>query len=259
MLIFSSSPVVYLRTVRNGCYGYGLVNWQPMGRRFLTTSSSIRPSQFVQERSLPVNRLSSQLFHSRSINRYQPSISINQPARHRSRALFSSRATESEEQKSKPGSSKMLMLVAAFGVGALVSFAYYYREKTRRVMPIANVDTGNRLLYSEPPPVETIAKQVSTGHDFLNVELLVTTWRCAISSRARVAVRQPRGQERPGADAVPVPAVPVLQESQGLPRLLWPVVPYSGGEPGDQETAGLVVVQKSSRCCGKSQGGSPGQ
>ena len=70
------------------------------------------------------------------------------------------------ENQGKQGKkrSKMWMtsLLVGLGLGGLVGFGYVWREKNKKIMPIANIDTGNDLLYSQPPPVDVIAKEVKS-------------------------------------------------------------------------------------------------
>ncbi len=68
---------------------------------------------------------------------------------------------ENGKSKKKSG-GKMILLVAAFGVGAVASLGYYYRKLTKKHLPIANVDTGgNKFLFSEAPPIDRVAKRVN--------------------------------------------------------------------------------------------------
>ena len=58
------------------------------------------------------------------------------------------------------------------------------------------------------------------------------------------SVPQPSGRQRPAADAVPVPTVPVLQEGARLPRLPGPVLPGRRGQPRHQEANVLDLLQE---------------
>ena len=54
----------------------------------------------------------------------------------------------------------MKLLIMGFGLGALVGLGYMYKNIRHKVMPIANIDSENLLLFSEPPPIDFIAKRV---------------------------------------------------------------------------------------------------
>ena len=48
-----------------------------------------------------------------------------------------------------------------FGFGAVIGVAYFYSKNFRnKIVPMANIDSENKLLFPEPPPVEFIAKKV---------------------------------------------------------------------------------------------------
>ncbi len=48
-----------------------------------------------------------------------------------------------------------------FGFGAVIGLSYWYNKNVRnKMVPIANVDSENKLLFLEPPPVDFIAKKV---------------------------------------------------------------------------------------------------
>ena len=90
---------------------------------------------------------------------------------------FFSKQSESKTDAGKKGSSKMKLLIMGFGLGALVGLGYMYKNIRHKVMPIANIDSENLLLFSEPPPIDFIAKRVILCELFYgnnNMQLYIT-------------------------------------------------------------------------------------
>ena len=77
------------------------------------------------------------------------------------RVLNQRNFSESKPTTEKKGSSKLRLLGISFGIGALLGLGYVYSNKTRKLIPVANVDSDNDLLFAEPPPIELIAKKVN--------------------------------------------------------------------------------------------------
>ena len=77
-----------------------------------------------------------------------------------SKALSKNYSSKPKDEKKK-SKGKIFMAVVGFGVGALAGLGYMYRKMNTKVMPIANIDgKGNSFLFSEPPPVDVIARRV---------------------------------------------------------------------------------------------------
>lgn len=93
---------------------------------------------------------------------------------------------ENGKSKKKAG-GKIVLLVTAFGVGAVASLAYYYRKLTTKHLPIANVDTGgNKFLFSEAPPVDRIAKRFVNPNDTSNLNLVLYQYEpCPFCKKVR--------------------------------------------------------------------------
>jgi hypothetical protein len=69
--------------------------------------------------------------------------------------------SESKSDNGRKGSSKIKLLMIGFGFGAVIGLSYWYNKNVRnKMIPIANVDSENKLLFLEPPPVDFIAKKV---------------------------------------------------------------------------------------------------
>ena len=69
--------------------------------------------------------------------------------------------SESKSDNGRKGSSKTKLLIMGFGFGAVIGVAYFYSKNFRnKIVPMANIDSENKLLFPEPPPVEFIAKKV---------------------------------------------------------------------------------------------------
>lgn len=76
------------------------------------------------------------------------------------KVLIKSYASKPKDEKKK-SKGKIFLAVVGFGVGALAGLGYMYRKMNHKVMPIANLDgNGNAFLFSEPPPIDLIARRV---------------------------------------------------------------------------------------------------
>ena len=79
---------------------------------------------------------------------------------HTNKLLFKNYASKPKTEK-KRSKGKIFLALVGFGVGALAGLGYMYRKMNTKVMPIANLDgNGNSFLFSEPPPIDLIAKRV---------------------------------------------------------------------------------------------------
>jgi len=77
-----------------------------------------------------------------------------------SRVLISSQFSSEATSGQKKGSSKFKVLLLGFGLGGLAGLWYAYKKINQKVLPIANVGSGNNMLYSEAPPVKLVTKKV---------------------------------------------------------------------------------------------------
>lgn len=69
--------------------------------------------------------------------------------------------SDANTDSAKKGSNKVKLLMVGFGLGALIGLGYVYNKNMRhKSVPIANLDSGNSLWFSEPPPIDFIAKKV---------------------------------------------------------------------------------------------------
>jgi len=80
----------------------------------------------------------------------------------------------------------MTSLLVGLGLGGLVGFGYVWREKNKKIMPIANIDTGNDLLYSQPPPIDVIAKEFYNSADNSGLKLTLFQYQpCPFCKKVR--------------------------------------------------------------------------
>jgi len=79
------------------------------------------------------------------------------------------------------------MAVVGFGVGALAGLGYMYRKMNTKVMPIANIDgKGNSFLFSEPPPVDVIARRVENPTDDSGLKITLFQYQaCPFCTKVR--------------------------------------------------------------------------
>jgi hypothetical protein len=87
----------------------------------------------------------------------KPCLSSSMPS---SRALIFSPYSSDATSGQKKGNSKLRVLLIGFGLGAFVGLGYAYKKMNQKVMPIANLGSGNNMLYSEAPPVKLVTKKV---------------------------------------------------------------------------------------------------
>nr|CAG4640143.1 EOG090X08KD [Daphnia pulex] len=87
----------------------------------------------------------------------------------------------------RKGSSKIKLLMTGFGFGAVIGLSYWYNKNVRnKMVPIANVDSENKLLFLEPPPVDFIAKKVEGNKDTSNLQLTLFQYEpCPFCKKVR--------------------------------------------------------------------------
>ncbi len=124
-------------------------------------------SKFGSYRSLSSNPLNRLVFLE-NLKRNSPLLSIpytqiNAGYANKFKRLYSQQNSQSESKSDngRKGSSKIKLLMIGFGFGAVIGLSYWYNKNVRnKMVPIANLDSENKLLFSEPPPVDFIAKKV---------------------------------------------------------------------------------------------------
>nr|CAG4634877.1 EOG090X08KD [Alona affinis] len=96
--------------------------------------------------------------------------------------------SQAGEKKGRNGKilSKLKLLAVAFSVGSLFGLGYLYKKMNYKPMPIANIDSGNDLLFSKLPPKERIAKSFVNENDTSNLQLTLYQYEpCPFCKKVR--------------------------------------------------------------------------
>lgn len=105
---------------------------------------------------------------------------------HTNKLLFKNYASKPKTEK-KRSKGKIFLALVGFGVGALAGLGYMYRKMNTKVMPIANLDgNGNSFLFSEPPPIDLIAKRVVNPNDKSGLQITLFQYEpCPFCKKVR--------------------------------------------------------------------------
>lgn len=92
------------------------------------------------------------------LNKCSDSVLKSQFSYHQSRiAPF---GTKPKEGNGRKRGAMFKLAASSFGIGVLVTLGYYYRKLNTKYLPIANLDSGNDLLFAEAPPAGLVTKKV---------------------------------------------------------------------------------------------------
>ncbi|XP_032790402.2 prostaglandin E synthase 2 [Daphnia magna] len=95
--------------------------------------------------------------------------------------------SDTNADSAKKGSNKVKLLMVGFGLGAVIGLGYVYNKNMRqKSVPIANLDSGNSLWFSEPPPIDFIAKKVVGSRDARDLQLTLFQYEpCPFCKKVR--------------------------------------------------------------------------
>lgn len=82
----------------------------------------------------------------------------------------------------------MTLLALGTAAGALLGVGYAWRKSQSRAnqLPIANINTGNDLLFAEPPPVDVVAKKFHNPADDSGLQLTLYQYQpCPFCKKVR--------------------------------------------------------------------------
>lgn len=172
-MIFSSA-VIALRPTK--C---SLTSWKRSSKIVTNSFSAVPYNQ--QYHTLGLLRNSTVLLNSISSSLRQPHL-----VKHPNKAIFKNYASEAKNEKKK-SKGKIFLALVGFGVGALAGLGYVYRKMNHKVMPIANMDGNESIfLFSEPPPVDLIAKRVVNPNDTSGLKITLFQYEpCPFCKKVR--------------------------------------------------------------------------
>jgi len=104
-----------------------------------------------------------------------------------SKVLAQSYSSKTKQDEKKTSKGKIFLAVVGFGVGALAGLGYVFRKMNHKVMPIANIDgNGNAFLFSEPPPIDMIARRVVNPDDDSGLKVTLFQYQaCPFCTKVR--------------------------------------------------------------------------